>query len=211
MPALRLEYETYKEALDRGRAELSSLLGQISTAAASAAVVLGVFGATRPEADSALATGLFLGGLVPFLAIFLLALWVGWESELLVIGHGRPKPSGRRMQHYRPFGTIATPEQLAERQRAQTRADELARRSKTARGPLAGAADALGQSEYPFWKALLSEDNWLLLTLEELEQAYKWIDFEVGQAQNMRLAVAALLGLEVLYLVVVAAMTQFIV
>lgn len=188
---------------------MSSLLGQIATYAATGAVVLGVFGATRPDQDSALASVLFLGALFPFLAIFLLALWVGWESELLVTGYGRPKPRPRR-EHWRPYGTIATPEHLRERQEAQRRADQLASTTGTAHGPRAEARRRAGAGEYPFWKALLSEENWLLLSLEELEYAYKSVDFEVDQTQNMRLVAGALLGLEVVYLVVVAAITPFI-
>ena len=194
---LKLQRDSITDELNSLKADVTSLTSQVTTATASAALILGVFGAVLPEGGNTVVSVLFAIALLPFVAAVFNALSVPDVSRKLekVLDplqmtfeelHEKAKEEEQKAP-WKHVTSIATYEQ-------QER--------------LSAAIE--GSRNYPLPAVLLGQEDWLIFELDKLlgtREAWK----EVRELARDKRAYATLfLGALVVYLGVVAVVAAFL-
>jgi len=200
---LKLEAEALRDEVNEWRSDLEDKLSDIKRAAATAALILGVFAAFRPEKASTLGSILFAIAAVPFLVVLYVSLWGSdpIEEELEARTYpGRTMFRGslavqRIVQKWEqsPFA------ELTERELSVASYEQIDRRSRAEKemgGPVRG-------------HVLLPHEDALLARIDRLSQIRTNVSIvDVVARKKLRLA-TAWLGILALYLLTATVVTSF--
>jgi hypothetical protein len=199
---LKLAYDWWTGRVAAQRDDVRSATAQLEASIASAALILGLFAAFRNETDSILVSALFAGALLPLVAIATLGLIGPWIVQYRYETHAAEKYGGIRSLR---FIRTVRGEEHTSLQHAITGEPF----SKEWRASVAAAINrggvVRGEAE-----ALLSQNDWLALHIDELARTSIAWRSALGRAQWCQFGATVLLVLEVVYLVLVTTVAPFI-
>jgi hypothetical protein len=200
---LKLEADALRDEVNELRTDLEDKLGDMKRAAATAALILGVFPAFRPEKATTLGSILFAVAAMPFLVVLYVSLWGGdpIEEEL----EARTYPGRTMFSNFSAVQRIVQKweqsplTEIMEQEFSVASYEQIDRRNRAEKemnGPERG-------------HVLLRHEDALLARIDRLSQIRTNIAVvDVAARRKLRLA-TAWLGVLALYLLIAAVVTSF--